>query len=205
MDVIFKNMSDGKRDKIINSALEEFSKNSFEKASTNNIVKKAGISKGLLFHYFSNKRELYEKLEEFTLKTISEKVKNEIDWQGTDIFDRLKQITIIKLKIIDKYPFIYDFGLKLLEEKTIEELKEKSQKMSPELFNKVYTFNIDFSFFKEGIDTVRTMKIIEWTLEKMGEEVIRKRINEGEKIDINQMMDEVEIYTEILKKAFYKK
>ena len=77
--------------------------------------------------------------------------------------------------------------------------------MSPELFNKVYTFNIDFSFFKEGIDTVRTMKIIEWTLEKMGEEVIRKRINEGEKIDINQMMDEVEIYTEILKKAFYKK
>ena len=49
------------------------------------------------------------------------------------------------------------------------------------------------------------MKIIEWTLEKMGEEVIRKRINEGEKIDINQMMDEVEIYTEILKKAFYKK
>ena len=84
-------------------------KNSFEKASTNNIVKKAGISKGLLFHYFSNKRELYEKLEEFTLKTISEKVKNEIDWQGTDIFDRLKQITIIKLKIIDKYPFIYDF------------------------------------------------------------------------------------------------
>ena len=29
MDVIFKNMSDGKRDKIINSALEEFSKKQF--------------------------------------------------------------------------------------------------------------------------------------------------------------------------------
>jgi len=204
MDVIFKNMSDEKRDKIINSALEEFSKNSFEKASTNNIVKKAGISKGLLFHYFSNKKELYEKLEEFTLKTVTEKVKNEVDWQGTDIFDRLKQITLIKLKIINQYPFIYDFALMLLEKKSIEALKKQTKEMSPDLISKVYTYNIDFSLFKEGIDKERAMKIIEWTLEKMGEEIIRKRISEDKKIDFTHMVDEAEKYTEILRKAFYK-
>jgi AcrR family transcriptional regulator len=44
MEEILKNMGEEKRNRIINSALEEFSKNSFEKASTNNIVKKAGIS-----------------------------------------------------------------------------------------------------------------------------------------------------------------
>lgn len=57
---IFKNIDEEKRGRIINSALEEFSKNSFDKASTNIIVKNAGISKGSLFHYFKNKQELYE-------------------------------------------------------------------------------------------------------------------------------------------------
>ena len=56
MEKIFKNIDIEKRDRIINSALEEFSKNRFEKASTNNIVKNANISKGLLFHYFANKK-----------------------------------------------------------------------------------------------------------------------------------------------------
>ena len=39
MNEILKNMDAEKRDRIINAALEEFAKNGFDKASTNNIVK----------------------------------------------------------------------------------------------------------------------------------------------------------------------
>ena len=56
-----------KRDKIINSALKEFSINTFQKASTNTIVEDAGISKGLLFHYFGSKEKLYKYLEYFSI------------------------------------------------------------------------------------------------------------------------------------------
>ena len=52
MDEILKKMDQDKRERIINSSLEEFSKNKFEKASTNTIVKNANISKGLLFRVF---------------------------------------------------------------------------------------------------------------------------------------------------------
>ena len=52
MHRLFEGLSEEKQARIINGALEEFTKNGFEKASTNVIVKNAGISKGALFKYF---------------------------------------------------------------------------------------------------------------------------------------------------------
>ena len=39
-----------KQDRFINAALQIFAKNGYKKASTDEIVKAASISKGLLFH-----------------------------------------------------------------------------------------------------------------------------------------------------------
>ena len=49
-----------KQDRFINAALQIFAKNGYKKASTDEIVKAASISKGLLFHYFGSKQGLYE-------------------------------------------------------------------------------------------------------------------------------------------------
>ena len=44
---------------IVNASIKEFIKSGFDKASTNEIVKQAHISKGSLFNYFNSKKELY--------------------------------------------------------------------------------------------------------------------------------------------------
>ncbi|MBG0763851.1 MAG: helix-turn-helix transcriptional regulator [Tissierellales bacterium] len=59
MEDRLSNIDEKKKIKIINSAMEEFSKNSYDKASTNRIVEKAGISKGSLFKYFESKKKLF--------------------------------------------------------------------------------------------------------------------------------------------------
>lgn len=46
-------------EKILNAAIEEFGTDSYEKTSMNSICKKHSISKGLIYHYFENKDELY--------------------------------------------------------------------------------------------------------------------------------------------------
>ena len=46
----FLKLDDEKRDRILNAAMKEF-RYGYVKASTDIIVKEAGISKGLLFHY----------------------------------------------------------------------------------------------------------------------------------------------------------
>ncbi len=48
-----------KRQRIINAAIDEFMKG-YCKANTDIIVNNAGISKGLLFHYFGTKKKLTE-------------------------------------------------------------------------------------------------------------------------------------------------
>ncbi len=49
MNDIIQSIDPEKRDRIINAAIEEFSSFPYEKASTNHIVKNAGISKGCSF------------------------------------------------------------------------------------------------------------------------------------------------------------
>lgn len=50
----FHKLNIEKQQRIINAALNEFVQSGYEKASTNKIVKNAGISKGSLFNYFRN-------------------------------------------------------------------------------------------------------------------------------------------------------
>lgn len=193
-----------KRDKIINSAMKEFSKNTFEKASTNVIVEKAGISKGLLFHYFKSKKNLYNYLEFFSIKVITEAVINELDWNQKDIFLRLKEISMIKFKIMQEYPYIYDFALIVFQDKTVEEIMNISPDFPLELYSQIYTSNIDYSLFKENIDVNKAINIIQWTIEKYGDE-FRNNIKNGTiELDYKLIEKETYVYIDMLKVCFYK-
>ena len=55
----FFDLKKEKQDRMINGALKVFALNGYQKASTDDIVKEAEISKGLLFHYFGSKAGLY--------------------------------------------------------------------------------------------------------------------------------------------------
>ena len=48
-----------KRQEIIDAAMEEFGKNNYGEASLNAICRNGNISKGIIYHYFKNKDELY--------------------------------------------------------------------------------------------------------------------------------------------------
>lgn len=48
-----------KRQQIINSAIAEFGINSYAEASINAICRNSNISKGIIYHYFKDKDELY--------------------------------------------------------------------------------------------------------------------------------------------------
>lgn len=193
-----------KRDKIINSAMKEFSKNTFQKASTNVIVEDAGISKGLLFHYFGNKEKLYNYLEYFSFKIITERIVEELNWDQKDIFIRLKEISFIKFKVLEKYPYLTDFSLKLFENKTVEEIMHTHPNFPLELYSQIYTKNIDISAFKEKIDIGKAINIIRWTIEKYGDELRLNLKNSGIKFDYQMIEKDLFLYIDILKGCFYK-
>ena len=68
MNQKFFNLPQKRQDLIRNSAMVEFGAGSFKKTSADAIAKRAGVSKGLLFHYFKDKRELYLYLFQHTIE-----------------------------------------------------------------------------------------------------------------------------------------
>ncbi|HBC96807.1 MAG TPA: TetR/AcrR family transcriptional regulator [Clostridium sp.] len=55
----FFNLEEKKQDKIIRSAISEFTKYGFERAKMDTIAKNANVSKGSMYQYFDNKEELF--------------------------------------------------------------------------------------------------------------------------------------------------
>ena len=75
------------KEKIKLIALEEFANKGYKMASTNVICKKANISKGLLYHYYSSKEELYLDIIRSIIDTFKENVtlkNNDTNKKGID-------------------------------------------------------------------------------------------------------------------------
>lgn len=197
----FNKIKKEKQDKIINSAMEEFSKYGYEKASTNNIVANANISKGLLFHYFSNKQGLFDFLINYSFEVMINEINEKVNWEEMDIFDRLKEIFMIKMKVSRKYPRIFHFFNIMLEYKSVEEIM-KEERVS-NLLSKIYFQDIDYTKFKKDIDPVKALNIIKWTFEKYGDENLKKFQTDG-LIDFDKISTEIDEYIDILRLAFYR-
>ncbi|SHJ50591.1 transcriptional regulator, TetR family [Dethiosulfatibacter aminovorans DSM 17477] len=203
MEDRLSNLDENKRLKIINSAMEEFSRNTYKKASTNRIVEKAGISKGSLFNYFQSKEKLYEYLEIFSIRAIADAIVERVDWEEPDILRRIKDIVMIKLEVCRKYPYLMGFSKRIYENKSMDDLKATYEKYVPHIYEKVYHENIDFSLFREDMGINEIMNILIWTFEKMGENYL-KRMESGESIETHEIADEVDRYIKVLRKGFYR-
>ena len=64
----FHNLSDDKKRKIFDAAVQEFSTRRFSEASINQIVKAAGIPRGSFYQYFSGKEDIFLYMFEEILK-----------------------------------------------------------------------------------------------------------------------------------------
>jgi TetR/AcrR family transcriptional regulator len=100
----FEKQPKEKKDLIIKVAIEEFVKNGYEKASTDVITRRAGISKGILFHYFKSKKNLYLYLVNYVKDFLTELVMEEMEKiQSDDFFERIKEIVLLKQKLTVQY------------------------------------------------------------------------------------------------------
>lgn len=204
MENILDKMDKNKRKRLINSALEEFSNNTFEKASTNNIVKNAEISKGLLYHYFSTKQALYDYLEKFCYNRMMKAVTDCIDWKEGDLFERIKTIIVSKMKVINEYPHLVKFYNVLIIDSSVEEIKRKVENIEPNIYERIYSENIDWNLFKSGLDVKKAISIVEWTLEKYSEQWMLEMRLSNKEFDINNILEGINQYLDILKMSFYK-
>lgn len=207
----FIKVNEEKQRSIINAALHEFSIHSYDLASTNKIVKEAGISKGILFHYFGNKKNLYLYLYEYVLDTYSEATFADLDLTEPDVFQRYRQLISMKMNLVLQNPAFFNFMNRVHIEKSPEVLHELEQIQS---VKEAYTYDkfltgIDFSLFKEEIGGKYALNTIRWVIDGISNRYNQQLKESNYDIEvfhtlIDQCAVEMEEYFHFLKPLFYK-
>ena len=202
----FNNLKLEKQEQIINAAIKEFVQSGFDKASTNEIVKRANISKGSLFNYFNSKKDLYLYLIEYSRNIIRD-LNDQIDLTEEDLFNRIEKAGLEKFYVQQKHPLVFDFFASLKHEESVE-VKETVKQSIAYIYNvaikRLYQ-DIDYSKFRDEIDVEKAIEILNWTMFGLGDKALEQIVTFEDVDDFGEYyFEEWKKYAEILKYSFYK-
>lgn len=141
MNEKFYNLSKEKQDRMINGALKVFAFNGYDKASTDIIIKEAEISKGLLFHYFGSKKNLYEFVTEYAARFMSMELTASIPASEKNLFERVKLVEMAKMRMLQIYPYLDLFLIETAGEQS-DEVTECAKRWHNEI-DEVYRTLLD--------------------------------------------------------------
>lgn len=203
----FMTMEKEKRERVIDAALNEFSKG-YMTANTDVIVKEAGISKGLIFHYFGSKRGLFLFLIKYASDTIITEYEKVIS-ENRDFLENIRTVSKLKADLSFRYPLVFGFLVK-----AYSSVKDVFPEGPPgDLLNLTYMgmqqicqrSNNEETLFKKGIDRDKAQNIIIWTINGVIESLFRY----GDDIDVykahyDQNLKELEEYLQMLRKILYR-
>ena len=195
-------LDEEKRLKIINAAMEVFGRNEYKKASTDLIAVKAGVSKGLLFYYFRNKKELYMYIYDYLIEIMKEQIADKTFLELTDFFELLKYAASGKAWMLDKNPYIMDFAVRAFysDKETVSEELKSVNTMQEEILNQTYFGHIDTFKFRDGIEPFKVYKMLRW----MGDGYIHDIQMSGREFDIDELLNEFNDWMDMMKKLVYK-
>ncbi|ADL35164.1 transcriptional regulator TetR family [Butyrivibrio proteoclasticus B316] len=128
MNEKFWDLKKEKQDRMINAALKVFSQYGYYHASTDEIVKTAGISKGLLFHYFGSKIGVYAFLYDYATRFVTLELTGHVEKNENGYFELYEQILSAKVASMAQYPYIFLFLNKADEEDYLEAVDEISER-----------------------------------------------------------------------------
>ncbi|MFO8192869.1 MAG: TetR/AcrR family transcriptional regulator [Bacillota bacterium] len=193
-----------KRQRIIAAAMQEFMKG-YRNARTDTIVKLAGISKGLLFHYFDTKKELFFFLFQYAVDIIGGEYKAAC-FESRDFLDNIWQLSLLARKLVSKHPLVYGFlasaffSFQEVFPGELHSYQNPVEELKRELLEKA-----DRSLIRDDLDPEKALRIILWTVDGYSAELARL----GRKVaDYEPHYDEIEKelgdYLALLRKFLYK-
>lgn len=212
----FENLDEAKKKNILNAGFRIFGEYGYSKASIDDIVKDAGISKGSFFYYFASKKNCFFYLYEYAAN-IMKKIVDSPGKDGkpkylekTDFFDRLDDVKKRKVKLSTLHPYMGDFIKKAPFEASKDVNKEIqiiNQRLAQERISDFF-YNLDLYKFKDGIEPFMVLQLISWCSEgvvnqiKLDNMISPKKKND--EIDYKEVIQVYDQYVAMIRKNFYK-
>lgn len=191
------------------SAIEEFGRHGYEAASTNVIVNNAGASKGLLFHYYGNKRKLFLECTYYVLDRLTDYIMDNLELSDTDVFSRLKQALVLKLNFYKEYPTLIGMASKLWYSENRPEVEGRIAQYTskyPGYSRDMLFKDVDMSRFKDDVDFNTMIGYVSLTLEAGWHRFNGKYNDDFKKAaeNIDEYLAEIDTVLELMKRGAYR-
>ena len=163
----FERIPTEQKRRIIAACLKEFAQNSYEQASTNAIVREAGIPKGTLFYFFGSKAQLYLYLIDYAVGSYVRQVNSMVEELPSDLFERLLALGRLRMQFAVQEPLLYRFLFNAFLH-TPEQIKvELAGRYSEYAISsrRILTQGLDTSKFKEDIEIEKAIELTSLVLE----------------------------------------
>ena len=199
MNSKFFDVKKNKQDAIINAALKVFAQKGYKDASTDVIVKEAGISKGLLFHYFTSKQGLYDFICDYSTKYMVLELTRSVKKSEKDFFSLIAQITQARVRVMKNYPFMPVFlrTLKAEEDPEAREVIGSSIEDMDRTYRNIYD-KIDSRKLVQPQELSKLINIVDWMCEGFMRENFKK-----DDPDPDRLYDDYSDYLTYMRTHFY--
>ena len=194
---------DGRRAALITAAIREFAAAGYLAASTNHIVEAAHVSKGLLFHYFGDKKSLYVEAVQTCITELIRRFDERLGPTSTDLFERLRQYTLAKWSLIEKDPTTFAFLQEAMTDPPAElrdALLASTAEITVSTYQRLFQ-GIDTTAFRPGVTVEQAMLLLSWTFDGLGKQyttILRQQPLDLESVQ-SVMFAEVDTYVALLR------
>ena len=157
---------------MITAAIREFAAAGYLAASTNHIVEAAHVSKGLLFHYFGDKKGLYVEAVQTCITEVMRRFDERLGPTSPDLFERLRQYTLAKWSLIEEDPTTFAFLQEAMTNPPAElhdVLLVSTAEITASTYQRLFQ-GIDTSAFRPGVTVEQAMRLLSWTFDGLGKQ-----------------------------------
>ena len=203
-----KKLPQDKHDCIVQAALDVFSQKGYVKATTQGICEAAGISKGLLFHYFGTKKNCFAYVLDHITKKMTIRLHAYMPQRQMDIFELITESSVAKLRISQEMPkeyrIIYDAYIQ-----TPDELKDLIDDQVAKSFSgqrEAFYALVETAKFQPNIDAKQAVDLIFACSKGMYDiylEQFKKCSPEEALLQIDVIKDDMLKMFDILRSAIY--
>lgn len=185
------------KNRILNVALEEFANNGYQAASTNVICKKAEVSKGLLYHYYGSKENIYLTVARHVIENFKENIKINIQDSNKKGIDYISEYFNSKFKFFGEHPLYSKVIVNLVLNNTIEDARKIANEF--EYYNNTLLYevvkNIDFN---PKFEREKAFELILMIGSKLEEKHMKDIENKDKEIVIEEFRKDHKIMLEMM-------
>lgn len=162
----FAALPPSKRDALMRESIREFAEHGYARASTNRIVRRVGIAKGSLFHYFGTKQRLYFALLDAAAERIRTAVQSVAQDLPSDPVERVIALARGEFGFYAANPELYRlFRRAVSDPDTAQTVRERYADSGMALFAE----SLAGAAFAEGLDQATATAVLAWIVDGFNE------------------------------------